>query len=282
MRRRRAASAIFHALCAVATLACIAILIVLLAAVAYRGWPYLNGRFLSSLPSRKPENAGIYPALMGSLWLMVATTLIAVPVGVGAAIYLEEIAKPSRWRSLVQINIANLAGVPSVVFGVLGLGLLVHGMQLGSSVLAGALTLALVVLPIIILASQEALRSVPASIRRASFALGATRWQTIWHQVLPAALPGMMTGIILAISRAIGEAAPLLLVGVVAYVPFAPRHPLDEFSALPVVIYGWTDRPQVEFHKIAAAGILVLLGVLILMNAIAVFVRQRYARRVMS
>ena len=195
-------------------------------------------------------------------------------------LYLEEYAPASRWRSLVQLNIANLAGVPSIVYGILGLGLFVRALALQRSILAGALTLTLVVLPIVILAAQESLRAVPDSIRQASYALGATRWQTVWHQVLPAATPGIMTGVILAISRALGEAAPLVAIGAATFITFVPISPTDEFSALPVQIFDWTSRPQPEFHHVAAAAIVVLLTVLILLNATAVYVRYHYGKRI--
>jgi phosphate transport system permease protein len=202
-----------------------------------------------------------------------------LPTGLGAAIYLEEYSHNSRWKSMVQLNIANLAGVPSIVYGILGLGLFVQAMALGRSVLAGALTLSLVVLPIVILATQEALRAVPRSIRHASYALGATRWQTVWHQVLPAALPGIMTGVILSISRALGEAAPLVAIGALAYVPFVPTRLSDRFTAMPIQIFNWSARPQAEFHQLAGAAIMVLLVVLVALNAAAVWVRFRSSRQ---
>lgn len=273
-------SATFACVCLLAMLSCIAALVLLLWQVFSHGIDWLSWDFIRNLPSRFPAKAGIHTALAGSLWLMGLTTIISVPIGVGSAIYLEEYAAKSRWRTLVQTNIANLAGVPSIVYGILGLGLFVRFMALERSILAGALTLSLVVLPIIILASQEALRAVPPSIRHASFALGATKWQTIWHQVLPASLPGMMTGIILAMARALGEAAPLLAIGAVAYVPFVPSSLRDEFTALPIQIFNWSARPQEDFHSVAAAGIIVLLGVLICLNAIAVFVRYRASKRI--
>jgi phosphate transport system permease protein len=283
---RKAVSRLFSICCLTATLFCIVVLVILLAAIGYRGATYLDWGFLTSLPSRRPAEAGIWPALAGSIWLVALTGIFAVPVGVGAALYLEEYAPPSRLRALVQTNIANLAGVPSIVYGILGLIVFVRtllfyeGLGLGRTVLAGALTLALVVLPIVILASQEALRAVPSSLRHASFALGATKWQTIWYQVLPAAVPGIMTGVILALSRALGEAAPLVAIGAAAYVPFAPEHALDEFTALPIQVFDWSERPQQDFHDVAAAGIIVLLAVLILMNATAIFIRQRFGRRI--
>ncbi|MEX0641269.1 MAG: phosphate ABC transporter permease PstA [Pirellulales bacterium] len=279
-RRRARMSKAFAVLCLMATAICVLVLAVLLLEVFWQGIPWLTASFLTSYPSRFPEQAGIKPSLVSSLWLIALTTLISVPIGVGSALYLEEYAGASRWRRLVQLNIANLAGVPSIVYGILGLGLFVRALQLNRSILAGALTLSLVILPIVILAAQESLRAVPDSIRRASYALGATRWQTIWHQVLPAALPGILTGVILAVSRALGEAAPLVAIGAATYITFVPVSPTDEFSALPMQIYDWAKRPQAEFHHVAAAGIIVLLTVLILMNATAVYLRYRYGKRV--
>jgi phosphate transport system permease protein len=203
-----------------------------------------------------------------------------VPIGVGAAIYLEEYATQSPWRSFIQTNIANLAGVPSIVYGILGLGLFVRALRMGPGVLAGALTLTLVVLPIVILASQEALRAVPNTIRQASYALGATRWQTVRHQLLPAALPGILTGVILALARALGEAAPLVAIGAAGFVMFVPQGINDSFTALPLQIYNWTENAQQEFHHVAAAGIVVLLAVLVSFNATAVFLRQRFSKRI--
>jgi phosphate transport system permease protein len=279
-RRRALLSSAFAFLCLSATVLCLAVMAILLWTIVYRGLPWLTMAFLTKYPSRFPEAAGIMPALVSSIWLIALTTLFSVPIGVGAALYLEEYARASRWRSLVQLNIANLAGVPSIVYGILGLGLFVRALALQRSILAGSLTLTLVVLPIIILAAQEALRAVPDSIRRASYALGATRWQTVRYQVLPAALPGIMTGVILAISRALGEAAPLVAIGAATFITFVPSTPTDEFSALPVQIFDWACRPQAEFHDVASAGIIVLLFLLILMNAGAVFVRYRYGQRI--
>lgn len=280
-RRRRRLSQAFAFLCLAATALCVLVLALLIIEILWQGLPWLNIQFLTSFPSMYPEKSGIAAALVSSLWLIGLTTLFSVPIGVGAAMYLEEYAPPSRWRSLVQLNIANLAGVPSIVYGILGLGLFVRAMALQRSILAGSLTLTLVVLPIVILAAQEALRAVPNSIRQASYALGATRWQTVWHQVLPAATPGIMTGVILAISRAMGEAAPLVAMGAAAtFITFVPVSPADEFSALPVQIYDWASRPQPEFHHVAAAAIVVLLTVLILLNATAVYVRYHYGKRI--
>jgi phosphate transport system permease protein len=279
-RRKARISQAFAFVCLLTTVFCVLVLVVLLASIFYHGYPWLTTKFLTSFPSRFPAKAGIMPALVSSIWLIALTALFSVPIGVGAAVYLEEYAKASRWRNLVQLNIANLAGVPSIVYGILGLGLFVRTLMLQRSILAGALTLTLVVLPIIILAAQEALRAVPGSIRGASYALGATRWQTVRYQVLPAALPGIMTGVILAISRALGEAAPLVAIGAATFVTFVPSSPWDEFSALPVQIYDWACRPQASFHDVAGAGIIVLLSLLILMNAGAVYVRYRYGQRI--
>lgn len=279
-RRRALLSQVFAVVCLAATALCVLVLVILIWEILWNGIPWLNSKFLTSFPSRFPEKAGIAPALASSVWLIVLTALISVPIGVGAAVYLEEYAPASRWRNIVQLNIANLAGVPSIVYGILGLGLFVRALALERSILAGALTLTLVVLPIVILAAQESLRAVPDSIRGASYALGATRWQTVWYQVLPAATPGIMTGVILAISRALGEAAPLVAMGAAAFISFVPVSPTDQFSALPVVIYDWASRPQPEFHHVAAAAIVVLLTVLILLNATAVYVRYRYGQRI--
>lgn len=279
-RRRALLSQAFAVVCLLATVLCVLVLVLLLAAIFYRGFPWLTWHFLTSYPSRFPAKAGILPALVSSVWLIALTTLFSVPIGVGAAVYLEEYAKANRWRNLIQLNISNLAGVPSIVYGILGLGLFVRTLMLQRSILAGALTLTLVVLPIIILAAQEALRAVPDSIRGASYALGATRWQTVRYQVLPASLPGIMTGVILAISRALGEAAPLVAIGAATFITFTPRSPWDEFSSLPVQIFDWASRPQAEFREVAGAGIIVLLTLLILMNAGAVYVRYRYGQRI--
>jgi phosphate transport system permease protein len=266
--------------CLVATLVCVLLLALLLANVAYHGATRLSWKFLTSFPSRFPDRAGIKSALWGSVWLISLTALFAVPVGVGAAIYLEEFSRRGRWRGIVQTNISNLAGVPSIVYGILGLGLFVRALALKRSVLAGSLTMALVILPIIIVAAQEALRAVPDSIRHASYALGATRWQTVWRQVLPAALPGLMTGVVLAISRAMGEAAPLIMIGALTYVAFVPKTPMDPFTALPIQIFNWSSRPQDDFRDLAAAGIIVLVVLLLCMNTLAVVLRYRYGKRI--
>jgi phosphate transport system permease protein len=280
-RRQALLSRAFAGLCLGATALCVLVLALLLLEIFWQGLPWLSVRLLTSFPSVHPEKAGIAAALVSSLWLIALTALFAVPMGVGAAVYLEEYSQASWWRRLVQLNIANLAGVPSIVYGILGLALFVRVLALERSILAGALTLTLVVLPIVILAAQEALRAVPNSIRLASHALGATRWQTVWHQVLPAAAPAIMTGVILAISRAMGEAAPLVAMGAAAtFITFIPMSPADDFSALPVQIYDWSSRPDPAYQHVAAAAIVVLLTVLILLNATAVYVRSKYGKRV--
>lgn len=269
----------FHLVGLGALVVALGALAVLLATVLHEGAGRLSWAFLSGLPSRRAANAGVLPALAGSLWLIVMATAMAVPVGVGAAIALEEYGGRGRWARLVEVNIANLAGVPSVVYGLLGLGVFVRAMRLDRSVLAGAATLALLMLPVVVLTAREALRAVPLSLREASLALGATKWQTIRHQVLPSALPGLATGIILAVSRALGEAAPLVVIGALTYVPFTPDGPWSPFTALPIQIFAWVSRPGASFRTNAAAAVLVLLGVLLVTNSFAIWVRDRAARR---
>jgi phosphate transport system permease protein len=253
-------------------------LVVLLATVAVDGVSRVSWDFLNSFPSRFPERAGIKAALYGTVWMMALTALFAVPVGIAAAIYLEEFASRNWVTKVIETNINNLAGVPSIIYGLLGLTVFVRIMDLGRSVMAGSLTMALLVLPIIIVASREGLRSVPPSIREASLALGATRWQTVWAQVLPPAMPAIMTGVILALSRAIGEAAPLIMIGALTFLAFTPGDPLDQFTVLPIQIYNWISRPQAGFSDAAAAGIVVLLVVLLSMNALAILLRNHFER----
>ncbi len=255
-------------------------LVVLIVSIFKLGIARLSWDFLTSFPSRFPEKAGIYPAIVGSLWIFVGTALFAIPLGVSAAIYLEEYAKKSWLANVLEINIANLAGVPSIIYGILGLEIFVRTLQMGQSILAGSLTLALLVLPVVIVVAREALRAVPPSIREAAYALGATKWQTIWKQVLPAAFGNILTGIILALARAIGEAAPLIVVGALTYVPFIPRSPMDEFTVLPIQIFNWVSRPQHGFVINAAAAIIVLLVLVLGLNGIAIFLRYRSQRKV--
>jgi phosphate transport system permease protein len=243
------------------------------------GAPRLSWSFLTSIASRNAGEAGVYHALMGSIWVVALTGLLALPVGVAAAIYLEEYGSRSVVARFIELNIANLAAVPSIIYGLLGLGLFVRLLNMGQSVMAGAATLALLALPVVILSTREALRTVPSSIREGSYALGATKWQTIWHQVLPMALPGVLTGLILALSRSIGETAPLITIGALTYIPFAPDTVWSKFTVLPIQIFNWVSRPQADFKANAAAGILVLLALLLTMNAIAIIVRDRYQRQ---
>jgi phosphate transport system permease protein len=274
----------FTVLVAVAALVGIAVLTVLLVDVIRDGSTMLSSGFLTSFPSQIfPENGGIYPALVGSVWLLGLTAMISVPLGLGAAVYLEEYAEDTPINRIIEINISNLAGVPSVIYGLLGLGIFVQLLAPvtgGTSVLAGALTLSLLILPVIIVATREALRAIPASIREGGYALGATRWEVIRSHLLPMALPGALTGIILALSRAIGEAAPLLVVGVSLYQTYVTKGPFDGYMALPTQIYDWISRPQQVFQDSAAAGIVVVMAVLLVANLVAIVLRNRYQKRV--
>lgn len=235
----------------------------------------LDTDFLNAYPSRFPERAGVKGAVIGTLYLMALTTAIALPVGVGAAVYLEEYARRNWFARLIQLNISNLAGVPSIVYGLLGLELFVRAMELDRSILSGALTMALVILPIIIVSAQEAIKAVPPSLREGAFALGASRWQVVRQIVLPNAFGGLMTGNILAMSRAIGETAPLIMIGALTFIAFLPEKPTDPFTVLPIQIFNWVSRPQSGFHEAAAAAILLLLIILLIMNSLAIFLRAR-------
>ena len=270
---------IFHGFCFTVAWSGVLILGVLLFHVTQEGIQWLDLQFLSDFPSRFPAKAGIHSALIGTLWLISLTALFSVPIGIGAGLYLEEFTKKNRICQFVDLNISNLAGVPSIVYGMLGLVIFVRWFELNQSVLAGSLTMSLLILPVIIISTREALRAVPNTIRQAAFALGATRWQTVYAHVLPAAFPGILTGIILALSRAIGETAPLIMIGALTYVAFVPDGPMDDFTALPIQIFNWASRPQQQFHELAAAGILVLLFVLLLMNSIVVFIRHRLEKK---
>lgn len=272
-RRRKAK--VFQWFCAAMTAVGVILLVILLYRVFRQGASWVDWQFLTSYPSRHPEKAGILSAIAGTSWMVLLTAAISVPIGVGSAIYLEEYARKSRITRFLEINLANLAGVPSIIYGMLGLAVFVRVMMLGRSLLAGALTMSLLVLPVIIVAAREAIRSVPVGFRHAALGLGATRWQTVRHHVLPVATPGILTGVILALSRAIGETAPLVIIGAFGYVAFVPDGPLDDFTVLPIQIFNWTARPQAEFHDLAAGGIIVLLAVLLLMNATAVLIRHR-------
>ena len=311
---------VFGTVCMASTWSSIAMLGVLLVGVVWQAVGWLDWEFLTNFDSRHPEQAGILAGLWGSLWLILFTALFSVPIGVGAALYLEEYAVNSWLKRVIQVNLSNLAGVPSIVYGILGLTVFVRmfglfGSQpkvaeislilatvriplpLGRTVMAAALTLSLLILPVVIVAAQEALRAVPASIRQASYALGATQWQTIRRQVLPVATPGILTGVILAISRALGETAPLVMIGALTYVAFTPgdivspsdlitnpngvlEAPFDTFTVLPIQIFNWVSRPKTEFQHVAAAGILVLLVVLLFLNGLAIYLRHRYQKRI--
>jgi len=261
------------------TLIGLVLLVVFIGGILIDGLGRIDWAFITDLPSRKAEKSGIWTPLMGSIWILVLTTIISFPISVAAGVYLEEYAKKNRLSALLEINISNLAGVPSIIYGLLGLEVFVRIMNLGASVLAGALTLSLLILPIIIVATREAIKAVPSSIRDASYALGASKWQTIWNQVLPASSGGILTGVILALSRAVGETAPLIVVGALAYVPFAPQGPLDQFSVLPIQIFNWISRPQQGFIDNAAAAIIILLFITFIMNGIAVYFRNKWQKK---
>ena len=275
----RVRGGLFHALLLVSITVGFVLLGTLLIDVFQKGLQYLDGVLLFEEPSSVPERAGARPAILGTIYLMGLLLVMAVPLGVGTAIYLEEYADRERWYNrLLEINIQNLAAVPSIVYGILGLAFLVRGLGLGRVLLAGAMILTLLALPTLIVASREALRAVPDSIRQGGYALGATQWQVVSRQVLPAAIPGIATGSILALSRAIGETAPLLLVGALQYVAFNPTL-LGDFTALPIQIFQWIARPQEEFRLLAAAGIIVLLAILLTMNAFAIWIRNHYQQK---
>ena len=254
-------------------------LAVLLVRITMQGAGALDWNFLTSFASRRAEDAGIKAAFVGTIWLMAVTAPVAFVLGVGTAIYLEEYSKKGRFTSFIQMNIANLAGVPSIVFGLLGLTIFVRELGMGRSVLAGGLTMSLLILPIIVVASQEAIRSVPTQLREASFAMGSTKWQTIVRIVIPSALPGILTGNILALSRAVGETAPLIMIGALTYIAFLPENVFSQFTVMPIQIFNWTGRPQDAFQAVAAAGIIVLMIMLIIMNSVAVFIRNKFTKR---
>ena len=279
LAQRKAVGAVAYLVFLTAVIIGVGGLVVLLAQVFIEGVPWLSWDFLTNYPSRKAELAGIRAAILGTLWLMVFVGIFTIPVGVGSAIYLEEYAPKNRLTRIIEINIGNLAGVPSVVYGLLGLALFVQWLSMGRSILSAALTLGLLVLPIVILASREAIRSVPSSHRQAAFALGATKWDVVRSVVLPSAVPGILTGAILAMSRAIGEAAPIIFISALVYLTFDPTSPLDRFTVLPIQIFAWVNEPRDEYQGLAAAGIIVLLAILLGMNAIAIFLRNKYQRR---
>lgn len=278
IKHRHRKGKLFAGVAMAATFFGVAMLGVLMVDLVADGLSRLSWSFVTSFPSRLAARAGVWPALVGTVWVLFLTALISFPLGVGTAVWLEEYAPNSRLRRIIQLNISNLAAVPSVVYGILGLAVFVHYLNFGRSILAGAATLALLILPVMIIAAQEAIRAVPPSIRFGAYALGATRWQVVRRQVLPQAFPGIMTGTILALSRAIGETAPLVVIGAAGYVAFLPEGPLDEFTVMPIQIYDWISRPQPEFHDLAASGIVVLLVALLSMNAVAILLRNRFQK----
>jgi phosphate transport system permease protein len=262
------------------TLFGVVVLLIFLGDIIIQGIGRIDWDFLTNLPSRRPARAGILTAWTGTAWILGLTAIIAIPLGICAGIYLQEYGTRNRLASFIELNIANLAGVPSIIYGLLGLQIFVRTLNLGGSLLAGAFTLALLILPIIIVATREALKAVPNSLREASYGMGATKWQTIWYQILPAASGGILTGIILALSRAVGETAPLIVIGALAYVPFVAESPMDEFTVLPIQIFNWVSRPQEAFLVNAAAAIIILLALTFVMNGIAVYLRNRWQKKI--
>jgi phosphate transport system permease protein len=278
-RRRILAEKIFVNACRIITAFAVVILLGLVVHIFLEGFPWLSAEFFNNFPSRFAQKSGVKASIYGSLWLMLFTALFSIPFGIGTAIFLEEYApRKNKLVRLIEINIANLAGMPSIVYGLLGLAIFVRFFNLGRSVLAGSLTLALLVLPVIIIASQHAIRAVSKDIKMGAYALGARKWHVVFHHILPNAAGGILTGIILSLSRAIGETAPLIVVGALSYVSFVPEGPMDSFTSLPVQIYNWASRPKVEFHGLAAAAILVLLAILISMNLTAILIRNKLGR----
>ncbi|MFI6162959.1 phosphate ABC transporter permease PstA [Micromonospora haikouensis] len=282
-RRSRPGEVVFKLALQFCLLVAFAFLVVLITYAVYKGWNRLDARLWQEMPAGRASRAaqaGVQSAITGTLWVISLTAAICLPIGIASAIYLEEYADNTRWYNrLLELNIQNLAGVPSIVFGILGLGLIARVIGLGFTVITAAIVLSLLVLPTVIIASREALRAVPQSIRQASYALGATKWQTTWKQTLPAGVPGMATGAILAMSRAIGEAAPLILLGAVTFIRFNPDSLLSQYTTLPIQIYNLLKEPQAEFQQLAAAAIVLLLGILLLMNSVAIVIRNRFQNR---
>jgi|688.fasta_scaffold56796_4 phosphate transport system permease protein len=279
LNRRKVKNALFSLLALAAIFISMVTLAGLLIDLVGRGGSSLDTQFLTSSPSRIPAKAGILPALVGTLWVTLLVALITLPIGIGAAIYLEEYAGRGRIARLLKINISNLAGVPSIVYGIFGLAIFVRGLDLGRTVFAASLTLSLLILPVVIISSAEALKAVPPSQREAAYALGATRWQVIRRALIPAAAPGILTGIVLAVARAVGETAPLILIGAVTFVTFVPTNPFeDKYTVLPIQIFNWANRPQEAFLEISAAAILVLIALMLLLNGAAIYLRARLSR----
>jgi phosphate transport system permease protein len=279
LNRRKVKNALFSLLALAAIFISMVTLAGLLIDLVGGGGSSLDTQFLTSSPSRIPAKAGILPALVGTLWVTLLVALITLPIGIGAAIYLEEYAGRGRIARLSKINISNLAGVPSIVYGIFGLAIFVRGLDLGRTVFAASLTLSLLILPVVIISSAEALKAVPPSQREAAYALGATRWQVIRRALIPAAAPGILTGIVLAVARAVGETAPLILIGAVTFVTFVPTNPFeDKYTVLPIQIFNWANRPQEAFLEISAAAILVLIALMLLLNGAAIYLRARLSR----
>ncbi|WP_050615780.1 phosphate ABC transporter permease PstA [Bacillus testis] len=279
MRNRIMKNKIFKMAFFAATMFGLLVLAILLYRIFSQGMNHLDGSFFQHFASRRPEEAGVKAALTGTVWLMIIVAPVSIILGVGTALYLEEYAGENKFTSFIKLNISNLAGVPSIVFGLLGLTIFVRALALGNSIIAAGLTMSLLVLPVIIVSAQEAIRAVPKEWKEASYGMGATKWQTIVKVVLPAAVPGIATGSILALSRAIGETAPLLVLGIPMFIAFLPKGIFDTFTVLPMQIYNWTSRPQAEFQNVAASGIIVLLALLIIMNSVAVLIRNKYEKR---
>ncbi|MES3630219.1 MAG: phosphate ABC transporter permease PstA [Longimonas sp.] len=276
LQKRRRYGQVITGLLFLATVFGLLVLATLIVDVVTTGAGWLSRSFISGYPGATPEGSGIWPAIVGSLYLMGVVAGTAVPIGVGTAVYLEEYADEGLFKRVIQVNITNLAGVPSVVYGILGLGVFVYLFAMGNSLLAAGLTLSLLVLPIVVISTQEAIRSIPQGIRESAFALGATRSQMIWHHLIPIALPGILTGVILSLSRAVGETAPLVLVGAALAINFTPAHLLDDFTALPMLVFQWTEEPGAAFQELAAAAIIVLLAFLLLMNLSAILLRNYF------
>lgn len=276
-RLKDKAFAYFGMLC---TMLGLLVLAIFLINILMEGLGRIDWEFITNFPSMRAKKAGLYSALIGTVWILILTAIIAIPIGIGAGIYFEEYAKKGRLANILEINLSNLAGVPSIIYGLLGLEVFVRTLGMGSTLIAGACTLSLLILPIIIVSTREALRAVPDSIRQASYGMGANTWQTIWHQVLPASMGGILTGIILAISRAIGETAPLIVVGALAYVAFVPSGPMDQYTVLPMQIFNWISRPQHDFQVNAAAGIIILLIITFILNGVAIYLRNRWQKKV--
>ena len=247
--------------------------------MAITGWPRISPLFFTSFASRFPEKAGILAAWVGSFCVMVVTTLVAIPLGIATGVFLEEYAKKNIWTKIIELNILNLAGIPSITYGLMALGIFVYKMHLGQSILTAGMTLGLLILPIIIVTTREAIRTIPSHIREASYSLGATKWQTVWNHILPYSSGGIMTGVVIALSRAIGETAPLITVGALTFIAFLPTSILDPYTVMPIQMFSWVSRPQEEFHVNAAAAGLVLLLMTLFLNAAAIFIRYRFRKK---